>query len=1201
MRIQELHLTAFGPFSARVLDLSRGKEGLHIIFGPNESGKSSSLRALHQVLYGIPVKSTDNFKHAHPDLRIGIVLKHSDGSVLRVVRRKGNSKTLRRMDAESEVVEQADLQRYLGNINQATFENMFGIDHPTLVSGGEAILKGSGELGQLLFSAGAGIADLRSVLAGLEKDYQDLYTRNGSSRVINRQLSEYAEAKRVLRECELPNSEWERHDLSLRQAMQRKEQIDRNLIDLQKQLSKLRRLRDAIPLIAERALYDAQMPALSGVVSLSENFEDSARALLEQVQMLRREDEQDSKKLSELNTELSGLEVPRGIIEKALAIESLQQKLGSHQKAALDRLSLEQGSIEEQERARACLRDLGRSEDFASASTLRISVQEKTRLRKLALERRALWQAYSDAQALRQRTEQRLRHCSQELGKLAQLPACEKLLFCYKRIQQDPQLEERCIAETNKLERNFKQLIFDLRKLQLKEAGEDNCLQDVADLHGRLQAVLSPDLHVIDRFEREFSQLQKEMDAISSRGKELSSELNEIKYRLQEHELKTAAPTESDLFEMRKLRDRGWKLIVKSWREKQEESGDISDFLKSADASSDLASAYEWASAKSDTLADRLRHEADHVALKIQLIAQVQKLTTLLSDVSEKLSSRENRLSRLQEQWSDLWSAITDRQLNPSAARLWLTQFEAVKQSLSVLLENIETGKFNKSLVVRAKAELVEALKESGWPVSEGGSPLLNLVEQAQQCLENYRAQKQSQTDLEKELSKLQIDLTNYSTTEQTRKSEIDLWAASWQPAVEALGLSATTSPEELTAFLDRLEQFFLHFDQISNLRRRIGGIDRDAEQFGLDVSETVSKVAGNLSTLSPEEAAIKLFDLLKVAKEKAQRQSLLKERRDELVQACEARKDAIEKLADRLAQMMAEASVTSEDSLLDAAKKSAQKKRLEEVLDSYNRQLIRLADGGPLEAYIEECRSHSLDDLEFRIERLSEEIKQAETERDELQVTTGSEKQILQSMDGSANAADAASRLQQILAGLGQDAEQYGRLRIASVILKKAIDRYREKNQSPILRRASDIFARLSSGSFTALQEDFSEKGEPVLFGVRAGSASLVPIEGMSEGTCDQVYLALRLAGLSIYLEKEEALPFIVDDILVNFDEKRSLATLRVLSELSRRTQIIMFTHHAHIVDLAQEHLDPEHVFFNSLSDTDAPSSFRFDKSFAV
>ena len=54
MKILELALHAFGPFTDAVLDLSAGQEGLHLIYGPNEAGKSSALRALRQALFGIP-------------------------------------------------------------------------------------------------------------------------------------------------------------------------------------------------------------------------------------------------------------------------------------------------------------------------------------------------------------------------------------------------------------------------------------------------------------------------------------------------------------------------------------------------------------------------------------------------------------------------------------------------------------------------------------------------------------------------------------------------------------------------------------------------------------------------------------------------------------------------------------------------------------------------------------------------------------------------------------------------------------------------------------------------------------------------------------------------------------------------------------------------------------------------------------------
>jgi uncharacterized protein YhaN len=74
-----------------------------------------------------------------------------------------------------------------------------------------------------------------------------------------------------------------------------------------------------------------------------------------------------------------------------------------------------------------------------------------------------------------------------------------------------------------------------------------------------------------------------------------------------------------------------------------------------------------------------------------------------------------------------------------------------------------------------------------------------------------------------------------------------------------------------------------------------------------------------------------------------------------------------------------------------------------------------------------------------------------------------------------------------------------------------------------------------------------------------------------MSSGTRDQLYLALRLASLERYMESAESMPFIVDDILVDFDDVRSEAALRKMSDLSKKGQVILFTHHARVVEQAQ------------------------------
>jgi uncharacterized protein YhaN len=94
-------------------------------------------------------------------------------------------------------------------------------------------------------------------------------------------------------------------------------------------------------------------------------------------------------------------------------------------------------------------------------------------------------------------------------------------------------------------------------------------------------------------------------------------------------------------------------------------------------------------------------------------------------------------------------------------------------------------------------------------------------------------------------------------------------------------------------------------------------------------------------------------------------------------------------------------------------------------------------------------------------------------------------------------------------------------------------------------LKIASKHFVDLTLGSFAGLRTDVDDRGDPILIGIRP-DGSWVTVEGMSGGSRDQLYLALRLATLEWRLETSEPIPFIVDDILVNFDDARSRATLQ-------------------------------------------------------
>ena len=166
----------------------------------------------------------------------------------------------------------------------------------------------------------------------------------------------------------------------------------------------------------------------------------------------------------------------------------------------------------------------------------------------------------------------------------------------------------------------------------------------------------------------------------------------------------------------------------------------------------------------------------------------------------------------------------------------------------------------------------------------------------------------------------------------------------------------------------------------------------------------------------------------------------------------------------------------------------------------------------------------------------------------------------------------DAASKAQEAedaLADTRATAERYARLHVARTLLRSGIDHFRGEHQGPLLRAAGAHFALLTGGRYVRLGVDQDGSGRAVLLAIR-DDATECPVEALSEGARDQLYLALRVAVIGEHATKAEPLPFIADDLLVHFDDHRAAAAIRLLAELGRTTQVILFTHHDHIATLA-------------------------------
>ena len=157
--------------------------------------------------------------------------------------------------------------------------------------------------------------------------------------------------------------------------------------------------------------------------------------------------------------------------------------------------------------------------------------------------------------------------------------------------------------------------------------------------------------------------------------------------------------------------------------------------------------------------------------------------------------------------------------------------------------------------------------------------------------------------------------------------------------------------------------------------------------------------------------------------------------------------------------------------------------------------------------------------------------------------------------------------------AELVETARRWAVLKAASALLGGALDRHRAARRDPLMTRAGAIFALLTGGAFVSLDQAFGDDDELQLVGVRR-SGENVRVKALSEGTRDQLYLALRLAVIENYAARSEAPPFVGDDIFASFDDERTGAGLEALAAIGDRVQTILFTHHRHVADAAKARL---------------------------
>lgn len=1152
MRISRLELKAFGPFTGRTLHLG---PGLHIIHGPNEAGKSSTLRALKAWLFGFPERTHDNFLHANEQLSVGGTLQAEDGRELSFYRRKKRKADI--LDLEGKPLEAGALAAFLPISEQGIFESLYGLSHEDLIRGGEDILAQKGEVGQALFSAGTGTSSLRGVLAGLESEADALFKPRGAKQEINECLTAYRETQRIVREASLSGREWNDINNELAEAQEALQSIEARHAEKDRQRRQLERIRQLFPQLALRNALRLQLAELGEVVVVPDDFSSRRQEIERTIHSLNHKETALVAKLSEVQKKIAAVSSRQPVLDAEGAIEELHQRLGEYKKGREDRPRLEGMRISSK----------GEAADFLKLVRQDISLEQVETLRAVSGRRKITGHLAARHEGLQQglaQTEKRLLELGGELtrinGTLAELPPPKNTAGLHQALRMAQKAGE---VDADLADRA--RIIDEKRR---------NCLLEMQSLglwSGSLEELLAlplPLQETVRKYEVVFNEHGLRERTIQQERARLLKRSSELQAAIQLFEKSGSTPTEEELALIRSQRDRDWELLRRQWLGGEDLAGEDRAFGEDLP----LPEAYEKKVVLADTVADRLRHEADRVQAFAALLSEQQGLEVSLAELENEATDHASAITATDTEWRAIWKPCAITPLSPTEMLAWLNKSATLKNNANELLANERELARKKSDREGIKSALLREfilIAEDNPPETTELEPLLLLSEAAWERVTHIEDKRQRllerKSSLEAELAITENEKTRFT-------EELRLWLREWQEVVGPLGGDREIHPAEAGDVLDSLNNCFSRLKEADDLRKRIEGIDRDAGKFEDSALGLAQKIAPALTG----QPAGQIVAQLKIMLNQARNDRTLHAR---YVQEIEEAEDETRRLAgekilaqQQLAELCRLAGKVSPDGLENAEKRSAQYRSLADRLAQTEKILIEGAGGLPLVELEAQAAKIDPDELPGEIAHLSQEIEQTlAPEGKRLSELVGEKRNQLRQMDGNAKAAEAAELGARLLAKLRRLADRYIELKVASHVLKSEIERFRSENQTPVLAITSRYFKELTLGSFAGLLTDENDQGEAVLVGTRSDGTRVL-VERMSSGTRDQLYLALRLASLEYRLADHEPMPFILDDILVNADDARSRAALKILGELAAGTQVILFTHHRRIVDEAQE-----------------------------
>jgi uncharacterized protein YhaN len=237
------------------------------------------------------------------------------------------------------------------------------------------------------------------------------------------------------------------------------------------------------------------------------------------------------------------------------------------------------------------------------------------------------------------------------------------------------------------------------------------------------------------------------------------------------------------------------------------------------------------------------------------------------------------------------------------------------------------------------------------------------------------------------------------------------------------------------------------------------------------------------------------------------------------------------------------------------------------------------------IEALSEPGETWSLGDEERA--RIRERLEEIEEDLQEKQIRRASAQKDIEHLTEEVTVAEVESELAAVENELADVERQRDRLMLLAEVVRKADADFRRKHQPDVIRRASAIVSGVTNGRYDRLE--LQDDGQRLVAYDAGRPVSVRP--PMSQGTLDQIYLAIRLAIVDHLDDGRNRLPLFLDEVFVNWDRERRESAFNVLASMSERRQLFFFTCHPYFAREVATHLNGTRVDLDAVRSRESVS----------